>query len=178
MFYVILTISYLRAETIETSSLPTDSSRPLFKEIEIFSILTVWLYISSVSTFLNIRASYWSASSGFRLLCEIPVGAITIYLRPVWNVALKCNVGLWQSNSTPSFEVKLIAEELSLIQSRTIDLVNSVPIISCRRVLSFLFYDSSTWMKSNFLKRNFLITKAVIQCMYFFTIRILCSRNL
>ena len=35
--YVILTISYLRAQTIETSSLPTDSSRPLFKQIEIFS---------------------------------------------------------------------------------------------------------------------------------------------
>ena len=40
--YVILTISYLRAQTIETSSLPTDSSQPLFKQIEIFSsILTV-----------------------------------------------------------------------------------------------------------------------------------------
>ena len=31
--YVILTISYLRAQTIETSSLLTDSSRPLFKQI-------------------------------------------------------------------------------------------------------------------------------------------------
>ena len=31
--YVILTISYLRAQTIETSSLPTDSSRPLFKQM-------------------------------------------------------------------------------------------------------------------------------------------------
>ena len=61
MFYVILTISYLRAQTTETSSLPTDSSRPLFKQIEIFSILTVWLYISTVSTFLNIRAS-WAKS--------------------------------------------------------------------------------------------------------------------
>ena len=40
---------------METSSFPTDSSRPLFKQIEIFSILTVWLYISTVSTFLNIR---------------------------------------------------------------------------------------------------------------------------
>ena len=39
--YVILTISYLWARTIEISSLPTDSSRPLFKQIEIFSgILT------------------------------------------------------------------------------------------------------------------------------------------
>ena len=58
-FYVILTISYLRAQTIETSeSLPTDSSRPLFKQIEIFSLLTVWLYISTVSTFLDIPASY------------------------------------------------------------------------------------------------------------------------
>ena len=36
--YVILTISYLRAQTIETSSLPTDSSRPLFEQIEIFSV--------------------------------------------------------------------------------------------------------------------------------------------
>ena len=55
--YVILTISYLRAQTIETSSLPTDSSQPLFKHIEIFSLLTVWLYISTASTFLDIRAS-------------------------------------------------------------------------------------------------------------------------
>ena len=40
---VILTISYSRAQTKETSSLPTDSSRPLFKQIEIFSgILTVY----------------------------------------------------------------------------------------------------------------------------------------
>ena len=38
--YVILTISYLETET---SSLPTDSSRPLFKQIEIFSgILAVY----------------------------------------------------------------------------------------------------------------------------------------
>ena len=57
-FYVILTISYLRAQTVQTSSLSTDSSWPLFKQIKIFSILTVWLYISTVSTFLNIRASY------------------------------------------------------------------------------------------------------------------------
>ena len=42
----VLTIWYLRAQTIETSSLPTDSSRPLFKQIEI------------LSTFINIRASY------------------------------------------------------------------------------------------------------------------------
>ena len=62
--------------TLGESSLPTDSSRPLFKQIENFSILTVWLYISTVSTFLNIRSSYLSASSGFRLLGEIPAGAI------------------------------------------------------------------------------------------------------
>ena len=43
LFNVILTISYLRARTIETSSLPTDSMRPLFKQMEIFSvILTVY----------------------------------------------------------------------------------------------------------------------------------------
>ena len=42
--YVILTISHLRAQTIETSSLPTDSSRPQFEQIEIFSsILTIYL---------------------------------------------------------------------------------------------------------------------------------------
>ena len=29
-------------------------------------------------TFLNIRARYWSASAGFRLLGEIPAGAITL----------------------------------------------------------------------------------------------------
>ena len=49
--YVTLTISYFRAQTIETSSLHTESSQPLFKQIEIFSILTVRLYISTVSTF-------------------------------------------------------------------------------------------------------------------------------
>ena len=32
LFYVILTISYLRVRTTETSSLPTDSLRPLFKK--------------------------------------------------------------------------------------------------------------------------------------------------
>ena len=37
LFYVILTISYLRARTVETSSLPYNSIRPLFKQIgEIF----------------------------------------------------------------------------------------------------------------------------------------------
>ena len=42
--YVIQTISYLGAQTIETSSLPTDSSQPQFEQIEIFSsILTVYL---------------------------------------------------------------------------------------------------------------------------------------
>ena len=43
LFYVILTVSYLRAQTIETSTLPNDSMRPLFKQIETFSgILTVY----------------------------------------------------------------------------------------------------------------------------------------
>ena len=54
--YVILTISYLRAQTIETSSLPTDSSRPCSSKSRFF--LAYRLYISTVSTFLNIRASY------------------------------------------------------------------------------------------------------------------------
>ena len=51
LFYVILAISYLRTRTIETSSLPSDSMRPLFKQIEIF--LSYLLYISTVNTFLN-----------------------------------------------------------------------------------------------------------------------------
>ena len=37
LFYVILTISYLPVRTVETSSLPYNSIRPLFKQIrEIF----------------------------------------------------------------------------------------------------------------------------------------------
>ena len=71
---VILTISYLRVRTIETSPFPTDSSRPLLKQID-------WqnrLYISIVSTLLHIRASYQSASSGLRFLGEIPAGAMVL----------------------------------------------------------------------------------------------------
>ena len=79
--YVILTISYLRAQTIETSSLPTDSSRPLFKQIEIFSILTVRLYISTVSTLLNKHASYYSASSGFRAKSPWGKYAVSVFRR-------------------------------------------------------------------------------------------------
>ena len=37
LFYVILAIPYLRARTKETSSLPNDSMRPLFKQLETFS---------------------------------------------------------------------------------------------------------------------------------------------
>ena len=40
-----------------------------------FFYIDCMLYISTVSTFLNIRASYWSASSGIRLLDEISAGA-------------------------------------------------------------------------------------------------------
>ena len=54
--------------------LPNDSTRPLFKHIEIFScILTVYF---NCKYFLNIRASCYNASLGFRLLGEIPEGAI------------------------------------------------------------------------------------------------------
>ena len=62
LFYVILTISYCgRAVfSIETSSLPNDSARPLFKQIEIF--LVDRLYILTASTFLYIRTSYQDAS--------------------------------------------------------------------------------------------------------------------
>ena len=47
LFYVILTIYYLRAQTIETSSLPNDPMRPMLKQ------MAYWLYISTVSTFLT-----------------------------------------------------------------------------------------------------------------------------
>ena len=40
-----------------------------------------WLYISTVSTFHKILASYEIASSGFRLLGEIPAGAINQWLK-------------------------------------------------------------------------------------------------
>ena len=70
----------------------TDSSRPPFEQIEMFSILTVWLYISTVSTFLNIRASSKSASSGFRLLGEIPAGAIMVDTETQIATRLKCYV--------------------------------------------------------------------------------------
>ena len=59
--YVVLKVSYLRGANNRNVVITyrTDSSRPLFKQIEIFSIytLTVWLYISIVSSFLNIRAT-------------------------------------------------------------------------------------------------------------------------
>ena len=51
--YVILTISYLRAQTIETSSLPTNSSRPLFKQIEIF------FYIDCMTVYFNCKYFPW-----------------------------------------------------------------------------------------------------------------------
>ena len=54
--FLFVPFPYLRARTIETSSLPTNSSWPLFKQIEIF-FLIYWLYISTISTFLHIRAS-------------------------------------------------------------------------------------------------------------------------
>ena len=41
-YYVIPTISYSRARTIETSSLPNDSMRPLFKQRFFSGILTVY----------------------------------------------------------------------------------------------------------------------------------------
>ena len=56
-------------------ALPTDSSRPLFKQDRDF------LYIDCMTVYFNckyfsIGASYLSASSGFRLLGEVPAGAI------------------------------------------------------------------------------------------------------
>ena len=53
-----------RCITYRFLAAPVQANRDFF--------LAYLLYISTVSTFLNIRASYWSASSGFRLLGEIP----------------------------------------------------------------------------------------------------------
>ena len=54
IFYVLrhsITISYLRAQTIETSSLPTDSSRPLFKQRETFLYIDCMIVYSSCKYF-------------------------------------------------------------------------------------------------------------------------------
>ena len=51
-------------------------------------------YISTVSTFLNIRESYESASSGFRLLGEIPAGAISIFSSLSSQTFTQCNLKL------------------------------------------------------------------------------------
>ena len=48
-FHVILTISYLWAQTVETSSLSTDSSWPLFKQIKIF------FYIDCMTVYFNCK---------------------------------------------------------------------------------------------------------------------------
>ena len=66
-------LRYLRARTIENVVI---THQFLAAPVECKSrfFLTYWLYISAVSTFLNIRTSYLSASSGFRLLVEISVG--------------------------------------------------------------------------------------------------------
>ena len=45
LFHVILTISYLQPRTIQTSSLPTDSSQPLFKQIKICLLLSIILVV-------------------------------------------------------------------------------------------------------------------------------------
>ena len=115
--YVILTISYLRAQTIETSSLPTDSSRPSSSKSRFF--LVYWLYIWTVSTVLNIRASYQGASSGFRLspLGEIPAGAIIRHggsgheVQESWPY-----LGSYLSNATPwPYELSHVKNEFSLV---------------------------------------------------------------
>ena len=67
MFYVILTILYLRVRTIETSSSPTDSSRPLFKQIEIFSRLrAVSLFSCPVEQ--NVRDTQMTTTKLLKLL--------------------------------------------------------------------------------------------------------------
>ena len=66
-------LRYLRARTIENVVI---THRFLAAPIECKSrfFLAYCLYISAVSTFLNIRTSYLSASSKFHLLVEISVG--------------------------------------------------------------------------------------------------------
>ena len=78
--YVILTISYLGAQTIETSSLPTDSSRPLFEQIEIFSsILTAYLNCKYCPLYTCELLGYLL---GISPLGEIPAGAINKFSFP------------------------------------------------------------------------------------------------
>ena len=69
--YITLTISYLWARTIETSSLPTDSLRPLFKQIKSFSgILTVYFNRK------YIRTSYYECLLGISPSGRNPAGEI------------------------------------------------------------------------------------------------------
>ena len=93
VFYMTQTISYLRAWTIKTSSLPNNSMRPLSRFFS--GILTV--FFLTVSTFLKIPANYWSASLGFHLLGEIPAGAITSLgsLHQVWKNARMLSSRIW-----------------------------------------------------------------------------------
>ena len=85
LFYVFLTISYLQARTIETSRF----------------FLAYWLYILTViSTFLNMRASYWSDSSGFRPAAGQQFGSNSKWykLERTWGMWLRfyvCNPLLW-----------------------------------------------------------------------------------
>ena len=51
LFYAILIISYLRARTKETLSLPNDLMQPMLKQ------MAYWLYISTVSNFLTLTKS-------------------------------------------------------------------------------------------------------------------------
>ena len=85
LFYVFLTISYLQTRTIETSRF----------------FLAYWLYILTViSTFLNMRASYWSDSSGFRPAAGQQFGSNSKWykLERTWGMWLRfyvCNPLPW-----------------------------------------------------------------------------------
>ena len=79
--YVILTISYLRAQTVETSSLPKDSSRPLFKQIEI--CLTVYFnckYFPSYTRELQLQECFLGISPSGRNPCGGKKSPLTLVI--------------------------------------------------------------------------------------------------
>ena len=95
--YVILTISYLRAQTIETSSLPIDSSRPLFEQIEIFSsILTAYLNCKYCPQY---TCELLGCLLGISPPGEIPAGAITVFTTP----SMKVMLSIYLNSSTCSY---------------------------------------------------------------------------
>ena len=94
--FFILTTSYLRAQTIETSSLPNDSMRTLFKQIKIFF--------------------FWHTDCIFQLLA-----LFLIYVRAT---SLECLLGISPSGRNPYGQLLNILQNLSksLLSQRCVPL--------------------------------------------------------